>query len=195
MPDSDHEDAPRWFKNYLTEFHALQSSVNELQTSINHRMDNFESRLAIQEDRMAEMNAEINTLRAESSCSAQPAAPSPTPAHEAFEILVTGIPHSFASNNTDFVRKLLSFLNLAHLLNFVVDMRPWRERQHQSDEAAENSTRSRGVVLGCSSTYVRDKITAAAGKLRDANCSAIFGDGGESSIYLRALWPKPVYEL
>lgn len=124
------------------------------------------------------------------------------------ELLVIGLPIEFTKSKPlyEAARHVLSAIGfgIGHDLPTIVDTRQWNtasnaNSSHTTPISSSRSPNQRlqttGFVFQVSSPLLRDKILSKSRFLNGKNAATVFGVGGNTPIYIRALWPKPIHDL
>ena len=114
------------------------------------------------------------------------------------EVLLSGIPAAVDCSNIDSLLPVFSSLKLQISRFHLVSVRSWTPRTRATEAGAGEVTPgpyTNSVVIQCVSQHIRDVIVENSAKLRDVTCQTIFGVGGNTHLFIRALWPKQLFEL
>ena len=106
------------------------------------------------------------------------------------EIIVRGLPISVSIDLPSASSALLTALDLPRVIPHVYSWRKWK----LADRVPSSSARpTRTFIMKLVSLTVRDFILKKCPGLRHLTSQSIFGAGGDAKIYLKAIWPTPVY--
>lgn len=116
------------------------------------------------------------------------------------EILVCGLPNTFQGSLFDASKLVLTALGFGknHDLPPVLYTRDWSPSENLKSTNANttsNSFKTKAFVFFAGSAALRDQIIKKSPSLASATAEKVFGSGGDTKVYLRALWPKPVFDL
>lgn len=118
------------------------------------------------------------------------------------ELVVHGLYSTFGDSLYTTAKKLLSALRFGidHDFPSIIETRKWFSPQFQgltqnSSSTSQQQSNTSAFVFQVGSPLFRDKILSRANLLKNQNAQSIFGAGGTTPVYIRALWPKPVHEL
>ena len=111
------------------------------------------------------------------------------------EIRLTGVPVVEGTSRRVLASKVLNFLGFENPDQLIVSHRDWTQNSTNRPSTTASTNSSCAVVIELVSAGVRDSVLRKSSKLRDKKASEVLGVGGNSPIYVNAIWPQPVYTL
>ena len=117
-----------------------------------------------------------------------------------------GIPPTVQLEPLQLEAALLNAINLPQHAPLVVGWRAWSpparpvhpvpmQPTPAAPDAPQLAAQLRALVFTLASPAARDGILRRTPGLKDLNCLAFFGAGGESKLSVNALWPDPIHRL
>lgn len=193
------ESPPPWFTAAFTpfaqSFEEYKTNQTEALNNITERVTNIETQLGkldAQETRISDQDKRIDDLRCEVSLLKQ---------ELKAELTISGVPIAVTLTPMEIVRKMLHALQAPALINTVIDAREMvKAHPHNGNAPGENPNPGkarlyRAVAVKMSSTACKETFISKRSALKTLKSNDIFGAGGEAPIFVREIWPQPVYEL
>ena len=196
VENSNLANAPAWFMGFMN---IYRRDIKMLSDRLEAVVQSHSSQLKQHETELVSLRSEISSLRDEQRSS------------DNGELVITGIPSDVALTDSVIVEKVLETIKLPHLHQHLIDTRPWLPASSSStastaERPANSNTNSnpngnntnvntRGFVCKFVSESVRDAICAHSNQLGATDSNQLFGSSAKFRIFLRPLWPKPLFDL
>lgn len=112
------------------------------------------------------------------------------------EVVVYGLPHGFSPSYGAAAERLFSALSLPPALASICSYRDWSPplRNFSSSSSTQISSYT-AFVIRLPSPQFRHRLLQVSNKLKSQTAHQIFGHGGHHAVFIKPIWPKPVYEL
>ena len=178
-------ETPEYFKDFLVEFRKGRDEVSEIKTSLEEARTEWREETSKNSDAIAHNSNDIQHLKAHSALV------------DNFEVLILGLPSGSTLSHDEAMRKLLAILGLKDHILDKAEYREWMpNRASQQPVNGQPINHSQhGFVIELHTAKDRDRLVAASPKLKNLTANAVFGEGGNSTVSIRQLWPKEVHAL
>ncbi|KAJ8669582.1 hypothetical protein QAD02_000841 [Eretmocerus hayati] len=194
----EYQGAPAWFTQYVDEFRdfrqgheqsiaALSSRIGEIEKQVS-RIDKHDEKINTNSSEIVALQEEISNLKKSLKG----------------ELTITGVPAQVKLNPREIAERLATALGVPHLIPSILDAREMTRApqvQPVGDLASATSSTNqilptfRSVAVLMYSSTVRDVFVSKRSALKTLKSQAIFGTGGDASIFIKEMWPQPVYDL
>lgn len=111
------------------------------------------------------------------------------------EVRITGIPLSDSNTPLELALRVLEFIGLESPKSHVLSKRDWTNKAGTNVSESDTIKSTTSIVIELAAAKTRDSVLLKAGNLRDKTATDVFGYGGNTPIYINALWPAPVYKI